>query len=65
MGFNSNDRLRPKELLQRVDETVELVRREETGADHFAILEFDGKVLETREHASVSAEKLKPVSEQH
>ncbi len=46
MGFNYNGRLRPKELLLRADGMVELIRREETAADHFATLEFDAKVLE-------------------
>jgi diaminopimelate decarboxylase len=46
MGFNYNGRLRPKELLLRAHGMVELIRREETAADHFATLEFDAKVLE-------------------
>jgi len=44
MGFNYNGRLRPKEVLLRADGSVELIRREETVADHFATLEFDAKV---------------------
>jgi diaminopimelate decarboxylase len=41
MGFNYNGRLRPKELLLRPDGSVELIRREETIADHFATLCFE------------------------
>jgi diaminopimelate decarboxylase len=40
MGFNYNGRLRPKELLLRADGRVELIRRAETAADHFATLSF-------------------------
>ncbi len=40
MGFNYNGRLRPKELLLRVDGEIELIRREETLEDHFATLQF-------------------------
>jgi diaminopimelate decarboxylase len=40
MGFNYNGKLRPKELLLRVDGTVELIRREETVTDYFATLNF-------------------------
>jgi diaminopimelate decarboxylase len=40
MGFNYNGRLRPKELLLRADGSIELVRRAETMADHFATLSF-------------------------
>jgi diaminopimelate decarboxylase len=45
MGFNYNGRLRPKELLLRTDGNVELIRREETPADHFATLNFEPDVL--------------------
>ena len=45
MGFNYNGRLRPKELLLRADGSVELIRREETLADHFATLEFPPDLL--------------------
>jgi len=45
MGFNYNGKLRPKELLIRNNGTVELIRREETMADHFATLEFEKDVL--------------------
>jgi diaminopimelate decarboxylase len=45
MGFNYNGRLRPKELLLCADGTVELIRREETLADHFATLEFEPQVI--------------------
>ncbi len=41
MGFNYNGRLRPQELLLRLDGSVELIRRAETLDDHFATLEFD------------------------
>jgi len=45
MGFNYNGKLRPKELLLRNDGSVELIRREETMADHFATLDFKKDVL--------------------
>jgi diaminopimelate decarboxylase len=45
MGFNYNGKLRPKELLLRQDGCVELIRREETIADHFATLEFEKDIL--------------------
>ena len=38
MGFNYNGKLRPKELLLRMDGSVELIRREETAEDYFATL---------------------------
>jgi diaminopimelate decarboxylase len=41
MGFNYNGRLRPKELLLCTDGSVELIRREESLADHFATLSFE------------------------
>jgi diaminopimelate decarboxylase len=41
MGFNYNGRLRPKELLLRRDGSVDLIRRAETMADHFATLSFE------------------------
>lgn len=40
MGFQYNAKLRPKELLLRVDGSVELIRREETLDDYFATLNF-------------------------
>ncbi len=40
MGFNYNGHLRPKELLLREDNTIELIRREETIDDYFATLKF-------------------------
>ena len=40
MGFNYNGKLRPQELLLRSDGSVELIRRAETVADHFATLAF-------------------------
>lgn len=45
MGFNYNGRLRPQELLLRIDGQVELIRRAETVDDHFATLHFDKKVF--------------------
>ncbi len=45
MGFNYNGRLRPKELLLRLDGNVELIRREETVADHFITLNFTPDVM--------------------
>ncbi|MFZ5569544.1 MAG: diaminopimelate decarboxylase [Thermodesulfobacteriota bacterium] len=45
MGFNYNGRLRPKELLLRADGNIELIRREETLADHFATLDFKPDVM--------------------
>ena len=46
MGFNYNGKLRPKELLLRGDDTVELIRREETLEDYFATLDFRPDVLD-------------------
>ncbi len=40
MGFQYNGRLRPKELLLRIDGSVELIRRAETNADYFQTLNF-------------------------
>ncbi len=48
MGFNYNGKLRPMELLLRMDGSVELIRREETSADYFATLNFKPNVLEVR-----------------
>ena len=45
MGFNYNGRLRPKELLLRMDGSIELIRREETMEDHFATLNFRPDVM--------------------
>jgi diaminopimelate decarboxylase len=46
MGFNYNGRLRPQELLLRVDGSVELIRRaEEVRRDYFATLQFEPDVL--------------------
>jgi len=45
MGFNYNGRLRPKELLLKMDGTVELIRRAETIEDHFSTLHFEPKKL--------------------
>ena len=40
MGFNYNGKLRPKELLLKLDGTVDLIRREERLEDYFATLSF-------------------------
>ena len=45
MGFNYNARLRPKELLLRVNGSVDLIRRAETQNDYFATLNFEQKTL--------------------
>ena len=45
MGFNYNGKLRPKELLLKLDGTVELIRREERLEDYFATLSFTPDVL--------------------
>jgi diaminopimelate decarboxylase len=45
MCFNYNAKLRPKELLLRVDGSVELIRREETVEDYFATLDFEPEVM--------------------
>ena len=45
MGGNYNGWVRPKELLLRVDGSVELIRRAETIDDLFATLKFTPKVL--------------------
>ena len=45
MGFQYNGRLRPKELLLRVDGSVELIRRAETVDDYLRTLEFPADVL--------------------
>ncbi|MCK5541225.1 MAG: diaminopimelate decarboxylase [Desulfobacterales bacterium] len=41
MGFNYNGSLRPKELLLREDNSIELIRREESIDDYFATLGFE------------------------
>jgi diaminopimelate decarboxylase len=40
MGFQYNGRLRPMELLLRLDGSVELIRRAETVEDYFATYNF-------------------------
>ena len=40
MGFNYNGKLRPKELLLKIDGTIDLIRREERLEDYFATLSF-------------------------
>ncbi len=46
MGFNYNGNLRPKELLLRDDNRVELIRREETFEDYCATLNFEPDTLD-------------------
>jgi diaminopimelate decarboxylase len=46
MGFNYNGKLRPQELLLRVDGGVELIRRAETVQDYFATLKFESQFME-------------------
>lgn len=43
MGFNYNGKLRPQELLLKVDGSVERIRRAETLEDYFATLSFEPK----------------------
>lgn len=45
MGFNYNGKMRPKELLLKTDNTVELIRRAEQPEDYFATLRFDADPL--------------------
>jgi diaminopimelate decarboxylase len=45
MGFNYNGKLRPQELLLRMDGSVELIRRAETEADYFATLQFEHRII--------------------
>lgn len=45
MGFNYNGRLRPKELLLKEDDSIELIRREETYKDYTATFDFEPKIL--------------------
>ncbi len=45
MGFNYNAKMRPKELMLKIDGTVELIRREETMEDYFATLRFEKDVF--------------------
>jgi diaminopimelate decarboxylase len=45
MGFQYNGRLRPKELLLRVDGSVEMIRRAETVEDYFITYNFQPDVL--------------------
>lgn len=45
MGFNYNGNLRPKELLLKIDGSVELIRREEKIEDYFATLNFSENKL--------------------
>ncbi|PHR28954.1 MAG: diaminopimelate decarboxylase [Desulfotalea sp.] len=45
MGFNYNGSLRPKELLLKIDGSVELIRREENIEDYMATLSFEEDTL--------------------
>jgi diaminopimelate decarboxylase len=45
MGFNYNGRLRPQELLLRMDGSIELIRRAETPDDYLATLKFVPNVM--------------------
>lgn len=45
MGFNYNGHLRPKELLLKQDNSVELIRRAETADDYFVTLDFEPKTM--------------------
>jgi diaminopimelate decarboxylase len=54
MGFNYNGKLRPKELLLRIDGTVELIRREERLDDYFSTLSFTPDVLPVKFHSPPS-----------
>jgi len=45
MGFNYNGKMRPKELLLKTDNSVELIRRAEQPEDYFATLRFDADTL--------------------
>jgi diaminopimelate decarboxylase len=60
MGFNYNGRLRPKELLLHCDGSVEMIRREETLADHFATLEFLPDVIRPRGPAGATSTSSAP-----
>ena len=54
MGFNYNGRLRPQELLLRLDGSVELIRRrEEVRRDYLATLDFEPDVLPASAAVSV------------
>lgn len=46
MGFNYNGHLRPKELLFKIDGSVELIRRAETMDDYFATLSFEPQSIQ-------------------
>ncbi len=48
MGFNYNGQLRPKELLLKVDGSVDLIRRPESLEDYFATLSFSADTLPAR-----------------
>jgi diaminopimelate decarboxylase len=45
MGFNYNGKLRPAELMLRMDGRAELIRRRETLDDYFATLRFPGSLF--------------------
>ncbi len=54
MGFNYNGKLRPKELLLNLDNTVDLIRREERLEDYFATLSFTPDALPAMPRANTS-----------
>lgn len=54
MGFNYNGKLRPKELLLNLDNTVDLIRREERLEDYFATLSFTPDALPAMPQANTS-----------
>ena len=54
MGFNYNGKLRPKELLLKANDTVELIRREERLDDYFSTLSFTPDVLPVKFHSHPS-----------
>jgi diaminopimelate decarboxylase len=49
MGFQYNGRLRPKELLLRTDNSVELIRRAETNEDYFQTLNFKADIVPAKQ----------------
>ena len=55
MGFNYNGKLRSAELLLREDGSVDLIRRAETLADHFATLGIAGLSAQVSEVAGARA----------
>ena len=54
MGFNYNGKLRPKELLLKLDGTVDLIRREERLENYFATLAFTPDALPAKNRERTS-----------